>query len=150
MNHSANLEVLGLRPTAGPDPEALASERRGTAVTAAISDAVGRIFRDYLGRGPTRTRASIRDNVVVVVLEDTLTKAEKTLAAGGQVEPILHMRRTFQRTMREPLCDAVADLTGRPVIAFMGDNHTDPDYAVEVFVLESLPTNGGPAGAERA
>jgi uncharacterized protein YbcI len=111
---------------------------------------VGRIFRDYLGRGPTKTRASIRDNVVVVVLEDTLTKAEKTLAAGGQVEPIPQMRRTFQATMRESLTDAVAELTGRRVIAFMSDNHTDPDYAVEVFVLEPLPTDGRAPGANRA
>jgi hypothetical protein len=27
----------------------------------------------------------------------------------------------------------------RKVIAFMSDNHIDPDMAVEVFVLEPLP-----------
>jgi uncharacterized protein YbcI len=30
--------------------------------------------------------------------------------------------------------------TGRKVIGFMSDNHIDPDLAVEVFVLEPLPS----------
>jgi hypothetical protein len=32
------------------------------------------------------------------------------------------------------------DTTFRKVIGFMSDNHIDPDLAVEVFVLEPLPS----------
>lgn len=124
-------------------------DRGNGPLNAAISDAVVHIFRDYLGRGPTKTRTSIRDNVVVVLLEDTLTKAEKTLAAEGQTEAILQMRRTFQKTMREALTGAVAQLTGRRVTAFMSDDHTDPDYAIEAFVLEPPAHEDGRAGARR-
>jgi hypothetical protein len=31
----------------------------------------------------------------------------------------------------------VEEITGRKVIAFLSDNHLDPDIAVESFVLES-------------
>jgi len=31
----------------------------------------------------------------------------------------------------------VARLTGRGVLAFMSDNHLDPDIAVQVFVLST-------------
>ena len=34
----------------------------------------------------------------------------------------------------------IEELTGRKVIGFMSDNHIDPDLAVEVFVLEPLPS----------
>ena len=34
--------------------------------------------------------------------------------------------------------EAVEELTGRDVVAFMSNNHIDPDLAVEVFVLRPL------------
>jgi uncharacterized protein YbcI len=46
------------------------------------------------------------------------------------------MRRLSQRAMSEEMKAAVARLTGRGVIAFMSDNHLDPDMAVQVFMLE--------------
>ncbi len=108
-------------------------------LNAAIANAVVHTYKDYLGRGPTKARSSIRDDVVVVLLEDTMTKAEKTLVAQGEADATIQMRRTIQRTMRSDLSDLVADLTGRRVLAFMSDQHPDPDYAVEVFVLEDRP-----------
>jgi uncharacterized protein YbcI len=41
--------------------------------------------------------------------------------------------------MREDLVAAVEALTGRSVLAFMSDNHIEPDLACEVFVLEPDP-----------
>jgi hypothetical protein len=38
--------------------------------------------------------------------------------------------------MREDLISAVERLTERKVIAFMSENHIDPDMAAEIFVLE--------------
>ncbi len=125
--------------TADGDRGAPEAESADGSMNAAIANAVVRIYKDYLGRGPTKARSSIRDNVVVVVCEDTMTKAEKTLVAEGEAEATITMRRTVQRTMRDDLCDLVADHTGRQVLAFMSDHHADPDYAVEVFVLEGRP-----------
>jgi uncharacterized protein YbcI len=114
-----------------PDPQ---REAIGS-LTAAISTAVVRIMREYTGRGPTRARTSIRDNVVVVVLSDTMLKAERSLVDDGKPDVVLTMRKEFQNTMRDELSAAVEMLTERRVIAFMSANHIDPDYAVEVFVL---------------
>jgi uncharacterized protein YbcI len=105
-------------------------------VNAALSEAVVRVMREYVGRGPTRARTSVRDDVVVVVLGETLTKAERSLADDGKQERVLRLRQDFQRTMRKDLTAAVEEITGRRVIAFMSDNHIDPDLACEVFVLE--------------
>lgn len=110
----------------------------------AISNAVVRLFRDYLGRGPTKARTYITDNVITVLLEDTLTKSEKTLVDAGHVETVLLTRRTFQSTMREDLVDAVQDITGRDVVAFLSDNHVEPDIAAETFVCAPLAYDDGP------
>ena len=107
----------------------------GGALYSAISNAVVGIVHEYTGRGPTRARTSIRDDVVVVVLQETLLKAERSLIEDDKAELVAHMRRSFQQTMRADMSAAVAKLTGREVIAFMSDSHLEPDYSVEVFVL---------------
>jgi uncharacterized protein YbcI len=39
----------------------------------------------------------------------------------------------------------VEEITGRKVLAFLSDNHIDPDVAVESFVLEPEGGGGGSA-----
>ena len=39
-------------------------------------------------------------------------------------------------TMRDDLVAIVERRLGRTVLAFMSQNHIDPDLAVEVFILE--------------
>jgi uncharacterized protein YbcI len=111
----------------------------GGQLNAAISNAMVRIQREYLGRGPTKARALMRDNVIVVLMQDTLTKAERSLVADGKQEDVMRVRHSFQRTMRADVVAAVEELTGRSVIAFMSDTHVDPDLACEIFVLEPQP-----------
>ena len=105
-------------------------------VTASITKAVVGVFRDYTGRGPTKARTFLNDNLVQVLLEDTLTTPERQLAQDGQEEFVLEIRRKFQATMRSDLTKAVEDLGGRKVIAFMSDNTIEPDLALETFVVE--------------
>jgi uncharacterized protein YbcI len=113
---------------------------------AALSNAVVRIVHEYTGRGPSLARTSIRDNVVVVMLQETLLKAEHSLIDDGKARLVIEMRRSFQQTMREDLSAAVEALTERTVIAFMSDSQLEPDYSVEVFVLEP-EQSAAPAGA---
>jgi uncharacterized protein YbcI len=110
-------------------------QRVDGSVLASISRAVVRIVHEYTGRGPTKARTSIRDDIVVVMLQETLLKAEQTLIRDGKDRAVVEMRRTFQQTMREDLAAAVETLTERKVIAFMSDSHLDPDYSVELFML---------------
>ncbi len=107
-------------------------------LTAAISNAVVGLLRDFTGRGPTQARTTIGSDTIVVTLRDSLTKAERTLASHGQAIEVLAMRRAFQETMREDLIAAVERLTMRKVEAFLSDNLHEPDVAVEIFLLVPL------------
>ncbi len=119
------------------------------ALTAAISNAMVGLLHHYTGRGPTRARTTLGDDLIVCVLGATLTKGEQTLVEAGRHEIVLHARRAFQETMRVDAIDAVQRLSGRRVLAFMSENHIDPDVAVEVFILEPVESNGSqPAGPD--
>ncbi len=109
---------------------------------AAISNLVVRLVREYTGRGPTQAKTHFSEDLVTVVLKDTLTEGERSLVRDGQMTLVLETRKAYQRTMREDLVAAVETITGREVAAFLSDNHIDPDVAVESFVLKPAP---GPA-----
>ncbi|MEN0015509.1 MAG: Na-translocating system protein MpsC family protein [Solirubrobacteraceae bacterium] len=104
----------------------------------AISRLVVRTIADYTGRGPTRARATIGPDVITVILDDSLTKAERALVRDGAADEVVSIRRAFQRTMAQTLILGVEEITGRTVSAFLSDNHVAPDYAAEVFVLTPL------------
>ena len=111
----------------------------GNSLSAAISNAIVRITAEYTGRGPTKARTSIRDDVILVLMQETLTKAERSLLAAGQGPFVLETRTRFENTMRDAYVAAVEQLTQRKVLAFMSANHLEPDMGAELFVLESHP-----------
>jgi len=111
----------------------------GNSLPAAISKTIVRLLREYTGRGPTKARTTIRDNVVVVMLEQTLTKGEQSLAAKGRGEKVLEIRHEFQEAIREESSAKVAELTGRTVVAMLSANHLNPDLAAEIYVLDQPP-----------
>jgi uncharacterized protein YbcI len=121
------------------------------AMTAAISNAMVELLLRYTGRGPTRARTTMGENIIVCVMGATLTKGEQSLVQGGKAEVVLHTRRAFQDTIQAEAISAVQALSGRRVVAFMSNNHIDPDLAVELFILEPatihLVTSADAAGS---
>jgi uncharacterized protein YbcI len=101
-----------------------------------ISTAVVQLLHEYTGRGPTKAKTSIDEDLVTVLLADTLTKGERKLVDNGLSDRVLQLRHDYQLTMRDDLVAIVERQLGRTVIAFMSQNHINPDLAVEVFILE--------------
>jgi uncharacterized protein YbcI len=117
-------------------------------VASAISSATVRMLREYTGRGPTKARTYITEDLISVVLQDTLTMGEKSLVRDGHADLVLSTRKAFQQTMGPQLIAAVQELSGRKVLAFLSDNHIDPDVAIESFLLS--PRNTGEPDVDRA
>jgi uncharacterized protein YbcI len=101
-----------------------------------ISRAMVGLFKESTGRGPTRARTYIESGLVVTVLYDTMTKAERTLKDENKEDTVRDLRRVFQGTFRNDAIEIVERLTGSRVLAFLSDHAVDPDYAIEAFVLE--------------
>jgi uncharacterized protein YbcI len=111
-------------------------------MSAAISDAMVQLMHRYTGRGPTSSRTTVGTDLIVCVMGAALTKGEQTLVSDGKLELVLSTRRAYQDSMRADAISAVETITGRRVLAFMSNNHVDPDLAAELFVLEPLPSVG--------
>jgi Na+-translocating membrane potential-generating system (MpsC) len=61
-------------------------ERSRGELLAAVSNMVVAVYADHLGRGPTKARTYMHDNVVISLLENSLTRAEHLVGAGRSVE----------------------------------------------------------------
>jgi uncharacterized protein YbcI len=101
-----------------------------------------RLMHRYTGRGPTSSRTTVGTDLIVCVMGAALTKGEQTLVSDGKLELVLSTRRAYQDSMRADAISAVETIAGRRVLAFMSNNNIDPDLAVELFVLEPLPSVG--------
>lgn len=110
---------------------------RGGELNAAITSALVGIHTQYLGRGPKSASTSYHGHVLVTLMHDVLTAAERSLARSGGIDAVNHMRQLFQATMEPDFREAVERLTGRKVLAFISGNHLDPDIAAELFILDS-------------
>jgi uncharacterized protein YbcI len=106
---------------------------------AAIANELGKTISEFVGRGATRSRAFVHNDIVVLLLEDGATRAEVNLVAAGRAELVREQRDVLQRAMEDQLVAAVERLTGRTVRTFLSGSSTQGESAVEVFVLEPEP-----------
>lgn len=108
-----------------------------------ISNEMVRLYKQQFGRGPTAVRSYwAGPDVLVAVLEDTLSPAERNLVRMGEPERLRETRLFFQYASIKEFCQPVERLTGRRVKAFISGTDAEVDgLSVETFVLH-------PEGAE--
>jgi len=110
-------------------------------IRATISREIVRLQAEYYGKGPTKAKTYVFDDLVVVVLEETFTRAEKTLVQRGEADAIQHIRRRFQQHMAEDFTSVVEQATGRSVRAFLSETNIEQDVSVETFLLADERTD---------
>jgi uncharacterized protein YbcI len=110
---------------------------RGISAMALLSNEMVRLYKEQFGRGPTTARAFwCGDDVISVVLEDTLTPVERNLVKMGAHARLREQRTFFQYATVAGFCEPVERLMGRTVRAFVSGIDTQVDgLSVETFVL---------------
>ena len=109
----------------------------------AISNAVVRLHAEYYGRGPTKARTHLHDDFAMVMLEEVFTPAERTLIRAGKYDQVVSMRSAFHDALSADFVQAVEQITGRTVRAFMSQVHLEPEVAMELFVFDPLDGDQG-------
>jgi uncharacterized protein YbcI len=137
--------TLDSRAAARPDADGR------TSVLAGISDEMVRLYKEQFGRGPNRVRTSwCGDDILTTVLEDTLTPAERNLAALGEHQRLRDTRMVFQYANVREFCEPVERLTGRTVRSFISGIDTEVNgLSIETFILYPAGSNA-PSRSEKA
>jgi uncharacterized protein YbcI len=120
----------------------------GGALNAALANELGKIIADFTGRGATKSRAFVHQDLVVCVFEDGATRAERNLVAAGKSDLVRLQRDTLQHAVGPQLVAAVERLTGRTVRTFLSGNDKEGGSSIEAFLLEPEAPDGEPTAAD--
>src|SRR5947209_3090606 len=105
---------MGTESKLSDEPD-LDDERAGSRALQ-ISNAIGRVHKEFVGRGPTAVRTHLVDDLVVCVLEGGLTQAERTVWEHAGEPAVWEMRSRLQRAMKQEIVRTVEAIVGRPVV----------------------------------
>jgi uncharacterized protein YbcI len=111
------------------------SARSGPART--LTRRMVQLHKEFYGRGPTKAKAYLQDDSIVVLMRGGFTPVEETLLQAGRGESVARQRRDFQEVMRHRFTAMVEEVTGQTVVAFMNSSHQDPDLLCNVFLLKN-------------
>ncbi len=109
----------------------------GQSLLLQISNAMVRMQKEFFGKGPTKAKSYMFDDLLLVVMREGLTTAEKTMLEFGHPNQVRAFRQLFQDEMTERLTTMVEDLTGRRVVNYQSQVLFDPDMSLEMFVFDS-------------
>jgi uncharacterized protein YbcI len=116
----------------------------GGELLSAISTNIVALLREHYGRGPTKAKTYVVDDLVICVLRSSgYTAQEQTLVDAGRKDRVIEMRREFQSMMGNRYRDVVEELTGRKVVAIIDQAHLDPDVTLEAFLLDAAIADAG-------
>lgn len=101
---------------------------------AEISRRIVKAHAQYYGRGPTKARTVWKEDVVVVLLEEIFTRAERTLVGAGHFEQVRATRQAFQDEIGPLFSQIIEEATSREVRSFLSQVNSD-GIAAEIFVL---------------
>jgi uncharacterized protein YbcI len=112
-----------------------------------IANAMVRLYKDAFGRGPTKARATMAGpDALAVVLENSLTVAERNLVKLGQGERVRSTRSLLLRSLENEFRAAVEEILDRRVVVFLSALDTSRDVSVEFFTL--VPPGSGSSVSE--
>jgi uncharacterized protein YbcI len=103
---------------------------------AEITSALISLHKEFYGKGPVKAKSFLVNDTAICVLEGGFTIVERTLIEAGEATAVHDIRRRFQAVMKAQFTGVVEQALGRRVRAYMSQVHTDPDIAIEMFMLE--------------
>lgn len=109
---------------------------RGDALLRQISREIVHTQKEAFGKGPTHAKAYMFDDMLMVVLRDGLTVAEKTMLDFGRADLVRNFRQQFENDMTTRMIEPIERLTGRTVLTYQSQIMFDPDVVVELFVFD--------------
>ena len=117
---------------------------------AAISSGMVRLYREHFGKGPTKAKTYGLDDLVICVMRDGLTPAEKLLYERSRASSVREMRSAYLDAVADSFNTVIEELTGRKVVAFMSQTNVGLDLVIEVFFLDGPVAERGGLETEGA
>jgi uncharacterized protein YbcI len=108
-----------------------------------ISNRMVRLYKNAIGRGPTKCRTQFAGaDSLVVLLENSFTVSERTLVALGEEQRLRETRLVLQSTLETDARGIVEEVLARRTLSFITGIDTRRDVTLHFFTL-GRPLDGG-------
>jgi uncharacterized protein YbcI len=123
------------------------SERSTGSTLQAVSNALVKLHKEQLGRGPTNARSFFAGpDTLVCTLEDSLLPAERTMVEMGEHQRVRETRMFLQVASQKQFVEAIEALVSRKVRAFASAIDPAPGVVFEIFSFEPEGSSTDGAG----
>lgn len=130
---------VGAYTTAQPEAPIYGGQVRITrAQRNAVAEKITSLERAFYGRGPRNVRVSVSDDdpiSLVVLSVDSLTVADAVLSERGHLDAVIQHHEALHEATRQDFLDAIQEIVGSPVSAYLAQVHPNTGYAIRVFVF---------------
>jgi uncharacterized protein YbcI len=127
------------------DPAAVHSRQQ--VLLKRVSREMAQIQKLAFGKGPVSAKSYLFDDLLLIVMREGLTVAERTMLDFGRENLVREFRQQFENEMTNRLVSMVENATERKVLTYQSQVMFDPDVIVEIFVFDRA-TDGGFIAAE--
>ena len=104
----------------------------------AICNAVTGALKHSCGKGPTKVKAYSTHDHVAVVVQDMLTKLERTLVQDGHEQLVGEARQVLIGRVAKDCRATIEQATGRRVIGWQTEVNPSADRAITLIQLQPL------------
>lgn len=134
--------LLGAFTTAQPEKPLYGGQVRITrAQRNAVAEKITSLERSFYGRGPRNVKVSVSDDdpiSLVVLSVDSLTVADAVLSERGHKQAVIRHHEALHEATKAEFLEAIEEIVGSPVSAYLAQVHPNTGYAVRVFVFSDL------------
>jgi uncharacterized protein YbcI len=116
--------------------EAALNENEGEVLGRVSRELVHALKRSY-GKGPTKAKSYLCDDILLVAMEGGLLPAENTMIERGRNDLVREFRQQYENELAGTFTAVVEEITGRKVLNYQSQIMFDPDMIFELFVLDS-------------
>lgn len=120
-------------------PQPALDKQEGASLLSAISREMVKAMKTYYGRGPTKAKSYLVDDLLFIVMRGGITEAEETLLAAGEEDAVRSFRQRFENIMTDRLVGTIEQLTERKVLNYQSQVMFNPPLVVEVFLFDKPP-----------
>ena len=119
-----------------PEESTATAGERERSLLSRLSTSTAAMQKAAFGKGPTSTKSYLFDDMLLIVMREGLTQAERTMLDFGRHDLVREFRQQFENEMTRRIVDMIEELTERKVLTYQSQVMFDPDVVVEIFVFD--------------
>ena len=100
-----------------------------------MSQTICQLYREELGRSPSKTTCKFVSNNLAIVIEDSLTTIEKTLLEENQVNVVKNLNLAINNIIKSKLKILIEQVLAVEVCDILFDSSLETQHAGAIVIL---------------